>query len=140
MKVLKIFAVSILAMLVMCACDRSEPDQIEMDYFYGAWQEYFGPDYHVEGSRTWYIKEGSITVNTYDWYSDTESERFLTYSLEQEKGKYRVTLHFQDDPEMKDQSYYIIKLTDEEMIWQIVGSESDTRHFVNGKYWASHQE
>ena len=51
-----------------------------------------------------------------------------------------VTLHFQDDPEMKDQSYYIIKLTDEEMIWQIVGSESDTRHFVNGKYWASHQE
>ena len=78
MKVLKVFAVSILAMLVMCACDRSEPDQIEMDSFYGAWQEYFGPDYHVEGSRTWYIKEGSISVNTYDWYSDTESERILT--------------------------------------------------------------
>ena len=140
MKVLRIVVISVLMLLIACACERLESSQVEMGFFYGAWQEYFGPDYHVEGSRTWYIKEGSISVNTYDWYSDTESERILTYSLEQKKGKYMVTLHFQDDPEMKDQSYYIIKLTDEEMIWQIVGSESDTRHFVNGKYWASHQE
>ena len=140
MKILRIIVISILTMLVTSACDWLESNQVDMDYFFGAWQEYYGPDYHVEGSRIWYIREGIISVNTYDWYSDTESEWFLNYSLEQNKGRYIVTLHFQEDSETEDQSYYIIKLTDEEMIWQRVDSESATQHFVNSKYWANHQE
>ena len=138
MKVLRI--VSILTILVTCACDRLESNRVNMDYFFGAWQEYFGPDYHVEGSRTWYIREGSISVKTYDWYSDTESERNLGYSLEQNNRRYVITLHYQDDSGTEDKSYYIVKLTDEEMIWQRVDNEGDTRHFVNSKYWANHGE
>jgi hypothetical protein len=51
-----------------------------------------------------------------------------------------VTLHFQEEPQTKDQSFCIIKLTDEEMIWQNVDSEGDTRHFVNSKFWMNHEE
>lgn len=138
MKVLRI--VSILTMLVTCACDRLESNKVDMDYFFGAWQEYYGPDYHVEGSRTWYIREGSISVKTYDWYSDTESEWILSYSLEQDNGRYMVTLHYQDDSGTEDKSYYIVKLTDEEMIWQRVDIEGDTLHFVNSKFWSNHPE
>lgn len=140
MKFLRIVVLSILMLPVMNACDRLESGQVEMDYFFGAWQEYFGPDYYVEGSRTWYIRADNITVITYDWYSDTETEWIIPYSLEQNKGKSRVTLHFQDDSGTYDQSYYIIKLTDEEMIWQSVDSKGDTQHFVNGKYWENHWE
>ena len=138
MKVLRIIVIPILMMLATCACDRLESNQVEIGYFCGAWQEYFGPDYHIEGGRTWYIREGGITVYTYDWYSDTEWEWNLNYSLEQKKGRYIVSLHSQEDPEMEDRSYYIIKLTDEEMIWQRVDAEGDTVHFVNGKYWTNH--
>lgn len=140
MKVLRIIVVSIQTMLVTCACDQLESNQVDMDYFLGAWQEYFGPDYQVEGSRTWYIREGSISVKTYDWYSDTEWERNLNYTLEQNHGRYIVTLHDQEDSGTKGQSYSIIKLTDEEMIWQRVDSEGDTKHFVNSKYWTNHRE
>ena len=138
-KVLKA-AIPVLMMLVICACGRLESEQIDMDYFFGSWQEYFGPDYQVEGGRTWHIREDIITVYTYDWYSDTEWEWNLNYSLEQNKGKYIVSLEYQEDPETNNKSYYIIKLTDEEMIWQRVDAEGDKMHFVNGKYWANHRE
>ena len=48
MKVLRIVVVSVLMMLVACACERLESSQVEMGFFFGAWQEYYGPDYHVE--------------------------------------------------------------------------------------------
>ena len=131
-KYLRIAAVPVLMTLVICACGRLESKQVNMDYFFGSWQEYFGPDYQVEGGRTWNIRENIITVHTYDWYSDTEWELSLNYTLEQNKGQYIVTL--------QDKSYYIIKLTDEEMIWQRVDAEGDKMHFVNGKYWSNHQE
>jgi len=137
MKALRIVAISILTMLVTSACDRSDSDPIEMDYFYGAWQEYFGPDYFVEGSRIWYIRDEFISVITYDWYSDTQWERMIPYSLQQKKGKRIVTLHYQEEQETNDQSYYIIQLTDKEMIWRNVDFKDDTLHFVNGKFWAS---
>ena len=105
MKILRIVVVSVLMMLVACACERL-----------------------------------GISVRTYDWYSDTESEKFLNYSLEQNQGRHMVTLHFQEEPQTKDQSFCIIKLTDEEMIWQNVDSEGDKRHFVNSKFWMNHEE
>ena len=113
-------------------------DRIEIDNFLGAWMEYYGPDYHTEGSRTWYIGKDLISVITYDWYSDTETEKILQYSLDQEEGKYIVTLHSQEESETGDQSYYIIKLTDEEMIWQSVDSENVRQHFVNSKFMQNH--
>ena len=140
MKVLRIVVISVLMLLIACACERQESSQVEMGFFFGAWQEYYGPDYHVEGSRIWYIREDGISVRTYDWYSDTESEKFLNYSLEQNQGRHMVTLHFQEEPQTKDQSFCIIKLTDEEMIWQNVDSEGDTRHFVNSKFWMNHEK
>ena len=140
MKFLRIVVISILMISVTCACDRLESSQIDISNFLGAWQEYFGPDYHVEGSRTWYISEEIIRISTYDWYSDTSWDSSVLYSREQKKGKYMITLHYPEDTGMGDKSYYIVKLTDEEMIWQRVGSEDDTRHFVNGKYWKTHQE
>ena len=109
-------------------------DRVEIDNFLGAWMEYYGPDYHTEGSRTWYISKDIISVITYDWYSDTETEKILHYSLDQNEGKFIVTLHPQEESETGDQSYYIIKLTDEEMIWQSVDSENDHQHFVNSKF------
>ena len=48
MKHLKIAVIFILMMLAMCACSRLESSQIDISNFLGAWQEYFGPDYHVE--------------------------------------------------------------------------------------------
>ena len=84
--------------------------------------------------------QDGISVRTYDWYSDTESEEFLNYTLEQNQGRHMVTLHFQEESQTKDQSFCIIKLTDEEMIWQNVDSEGDTRHFVNSKFWMNHEE
>ena len=135
----------VLAALVAVACSKAPAEEeasveVEMDYFQGAWEEYFGPDYHVEGSRTWYISKDVISIITYDWYSDTESEKILRYSLDQKEGKYIIVLHFEEESEVRDQSYYIIKLTDEEMIWQNVDSENDHQHFVNSKYWQNHQE
>ena len=109
-------------------------DRVETDNFLGAWMEYFGPDYHTEGSRTWYISKDIISVITYDWYSDTETEKILHYSLDQKEGKYIVTFHSQEESETGDQSYYIIKLTDEEMLWQSVDYENDYQHFVNSKF------
>ena len=114
--------------------------QVEIDNFLGAWQEYFGPDYHIEGSRIWYISKDIISVITYDWYTDTETEKLIRYSLEQKERKYIVVLHLEEESETKDQSYYIAKLTDEEMIWQSVDSEKVTQHFVNSKFWETHRE
>lgn len=139
MKILRI-AIPVLAILVTCACDKLDYGRVDMNYFYGYWQEYYGPDYQVEGSRTWHIVEGTISINTYDWYSDTQWEVSLNYTLEQNKGKNIVTLHYQEDSETNDQSYYITKLTDEEMVWQNVTLEGDKQHFVNSKYWANHTE
>ena len=133
----------ILAALVAVACSKSPEENesgVEMDYFQGAWMEYFGPGYRIEGSRTWYIGKDTISVITYDWYIDTETEMILRYTLDKKKGKYIVVLHFQEESETGDQSYYIIKLTDEEMIWQGVDSEKVSKHFVNSKYWQTHRE
>ena len=120
--------------------DIWQANRIEIDYFLGSWQEYFGPDYHIEGGRTWHIGKDSICVNTYDWYSDTAWEKNLLYTLEQKEGKYIVVLHSEEESETRDEAYYIVKLTDEEMIWQSVDAENVTRHFVNGKYWETHKE
>ena len=120
--------------------DIWQASRIEIDNFLGSWQEYFGPDYHIEGGRTWHIGKDSICVYTYDWYSDTAWEKNLLYTLEQKEGKYIVVLHSEEESETRDEAYYIVKLTDEEMIWQSVDSEKVTRHFVNGKYWQTHQE
>lgn len=120
--------------------DIWQANRIEIDNFLGSWQEYFGPGYHIEGSRIWYISKDHICVSTYDWYSDTEWERNFLYTLEQIEGKYIVVLHSEEGSDTGDQSYYIIKLTDEEMIWQRVDSENATQHFVNSKYWQTHQE
>ena len=133
----------LLAALVAVACSKAPQEaesDVEIDYFPGAWQEYFGPGYHVEGSRIWYIGKENITVATYDWYTDTQTEKILQYSLDQKKGKYIVALHSEEESEATDTSYYIIKLTDEEMIWQRVDSENSHRHFVNSKYWQTHEE
>ena len=140
MKHFKIAVIFILMMLAMCACSRLESSQIDISNFLGAWQEYFGPDYHVEGSRIWYISEGIIQISTYDWYTDTSWDRSVDYSLKQNKGKHMITMHFLEDTGTRDESYYIVKLTDEEMIWEGVDIEDDTRHFVNSKYWQTHQE
>ena len=145
MKQLRI-VVSVLMMLGICACGKQESDQIEesseieTSHFQGAWQEYYGPGYHVEGARIWYIGEEVIRVYTYDWYSDTSWEWFINYSLEQQKGKHIVMLHYQEESGTRDESYYIVKLTDEEMIWQGVDSDKNTRHFVTSKFWETHQE
>lgn len=131
----------ILAALVAVACTKATEEEesgVEIDYFLGAWMEYFGPDYHIEGSRTWYISKDIISVITYDWYSDTEWEKSIRYSLDRKKGKYIVVLHEQEESQPGDQSYYIIKLTDEEMIWESVDSENVHQHFVNSKYWQTH--
>ena len=127
-------------MLALCGCSRLESSQIDISNFLGAWQEYYGPDYHIEGSRIWYISEGIIRISTYDWYSDTSWDMNVDYSLEQNKGKHMVILHFLEDTGTRDESYSIVKLTDEEMIWEGVDIEDDTRHFVSGKYWQTHQE
>ena len=131
----------ILAALVAAACAKAPEEAesgVEMDYFLGSWMEYYGPYYHVEGSRTWHIGNDSICVSTYDWYSDTVWEKNILYTLVQKGGQYIVVLHLQEESETRDQSYYIIKLTDEEMIWESVDSENVHQHFVNGKYWQTH--
>ena len=135
----------ILAALVAGACTKAPEEEesgveVEIDYFQGAWMEYYGPGYHIEGSRTWYISKDIISVITYDWYTDTETEKILQYTLDRQEGKYKyiVVLHLQEESETKDQSYYIIKLTDEEMIWQSVDSEKVYQHFVNSKFWQTH--
>ena len=128
--------VLILIALAIVACTKAPEEKVEMDYFFGAWMEYYGPDYHVEGGRTWHISKDVISVITYDWYSDTETEKSIHYTLDQKEGKYIVVLHEQE--ETGDQSYYIIKLTDEEMIWESVDFENVHQHFVNGKYWQTH--
>ena len=130
--------VLILAALSFVACSKVPEEKVEIDYFLGAWMEYYGPDYHIEGSRTWYISKDVISVITYDWYSDTESERSIRYTLDQQEGKYILVLHEQEESATGDESYYIIKLTDEEMIWQSVDSEKVHQHFVNSKYWQTH--
>ena len=132
----------ILAALVAVACSKSPEEKesgVEIDHFLGAWMEYYGPDYHVEGSRTWYISKDIISIITYDWYSDTESEKSIRYTLDQQGGKYLVVLHSEEGSETGDQSYCIIKLTDEEMIWESVDFENVHQHFVNGKYWQTHE-
>ena len=130
--------VLILAVLTLTACSKVPEDNVEIDYFLGAWMEYYGPGYHIEGSRTWHISKDIISIITYDWYIDTETEKVLQYTLNQKEGKYIVVLHQQEESETKDQSYYIIKLTDEEMIWQSVDSENVHQHFVNSKFWQTH--
>lgn len=155
MKNKSIVVLSALSVLAINACGRLEPsqqeqeeqdeqieqqEQIDIAYFWGAWQEYFGPDFHVEGSRIWYISKEVIGVRTYNWYTDTVTEKNLQYSLEQKEGKYIVVLHIEEGWEAGDQSYYIIKLTDEEMIWQRVDNEKIHQHFVNSKFWQSHPE
>ena len=130
--------VLILAALSFVACSKGPEEKVEIDYFLGAWMEYYGPDYHIEGSRTWHISKDVISVITYDWYSDSESERSIRYTLDQQEGKYIVVLHEQEESATGDESYYIIKLTDEEMIWQSVESEKVHQHFVNSKYWQTH--
>lgn len=45
-----------------------------------------------------------------------------------------------EQQEQIDQAYYIIKLTDEEMIWQRVDNETIHQHFVNSKFWQNHPE
>ena len=42
MKVLRIVVVSVLMLLIACACERLESNQVEMGFFFGAWQEYPG--------------------------------------------------------------------------------------------------
>ena len=131
----------ILAALVAVACSKSPEEKesgVEIDHFLGAWMEYYGPDYHIEGSRTWYISKDIISIITYDWYSDTESEKSIRYTLDQKEGKYIIVLHEQEESDTGDESYYIIKLMDEEMIWQSVESEKVHQHFVNSKYWQTH--
>ena len=131
----------ILAALVAVACSKSPEEKesgVEIDHFLGAWMEYYGPDYHVEGSRTWYISKDIISIITYDWYSDTESEKSIRYTLGQQEGKYIVVLHEQEESETRDQSYFIIKLTDEEMIWESVDFENVHKHFVNSKFLQNH--
>ena len=51
-----------------------------------------------------------------------------------------IILHFLEDTGTRDESYSIVKLTDEEMIWERVDIKGDTRHFVKSKYWQTHQE
>ena len=128
----------ILAALVVVACSKAteDKDAVDIDFFQGAWMEYYGPGYHIEGSRTWHISKDIISVITYDWYTDTEWEKSIRYTLDQQKGKYIVVLHEQE--ETGDQSYHIIKLTDEEMIWQSVDSEKVHQHFVTSKFWQTH--
>ena len=141
MKHLKLLVIATLIMLAVSACSRMESSQIDMGHFHGAWQEYFGPGYRVEGSRTWYISDEIIRVVTYDWYSDTTWEWNIDYSLDQKSGKYMVFLHYPESLGKEDESYDIVKLTDEEMIWHYAGlSEDATRHFVNSKYWQTHDE
>ena len=70
--------------------------------------------------------------------TDTEWEKIIPYTLDQKKGKYIVVLHLQDESETGDQSYYIIQLTDEEMIWERVDNEKVHQHFVNSKFWQTH--
>jgi hypothetical protein len=140
MEYLRSAVISILMMLAMCGCSRLESSQIDISNFFGAWQEYYGPDYHIEGSRIWYISEESIRISTYDWYSDTSWDQNVDYSLEQNKGKHMIILHFLEDTGTRDESYSIVKLTDEEMIWERVDIKGDTRHFVKSKYWQTHQE
>ena len=136
----------VLAAMVAVACTKAPEEEeasveVEMEYFQEAWEEYFGPDYHVEGSRIWYISKDIISVNTYDWYTDTQWEKIIPYTLDQKEGKYKnvVVLHEQEESETTDRSYYIIKLTDEEMIWQSVESEKNHQHFVNSKFWQTHE-
>ena len=129
------------ASLVAVACAKATEEEdinVEIEYFHGAWMEYFGPGYHIEGSRTWHISKDIISVITYDWYSDTEWEKNILYTLDQQGGKYIVVLHEQEESETRDQSYFIIKLTDEEMIWESVDFENVHKHFVNSKYWQTH--
>ena len=128
----------ILAALLAVSCTKVQ-EKVEMDFFLGAWMEYYGPDYHIEGSRTWYISKDIISVITYDWYSDTESEKSIRYTLDQQEGKHIVVLHSEKGSETGDQSYCIIKLTDEEMIWESVDFKNVHQHFVNGKYWQTHE-
>ena len=129
----------ILVALAVVACTKASEETVEIDYFLGSWMEYYGPDYHIEGSRTWYISKDIISVVTYDWYSDTKWEKSIRYTLDQKKGKYIVVLHEQEESQTRAQSYYIIKLTDEEMIWQSVDSEKVHQHFVNSRYWQTHK-
>ena len=83
----------ILAALVAATCAKAPEEEesgveVEMDYFLGSWMEYYGPYYHVEGSRTWHIGNDSICVSTYDWYSDTVWEKNILYTLNQKGGQY----------------------------------------------------
>ena len=138
MKKMSSYTGIILAALVAVACSKATEENVDIDYFLGPWREYYGPGYHIEGSRTWYISQDIISVVTYDWYTNTEWEKNILYTLDQKKGKYIVVLHLQEESETRDQSYYIIKLTDEEMIWESVESENVHQHFVNSKFWQTH--
>ena len=133
---MSVFLVALAAVACTKAPEVMEESDVEMDYFHGAWMEYYGPGYHVEGSRTWYIGKDGISIITYDWYIDTETEKILQYTLDRQEGKHIVVLH--DPEESEDRSYYLIKLTDEEMIWQSVDSEKVHQHFVNSKFWQTH--
>ena len=130
--------VIILVALAVVACTKAPEETVEIDYFLGSWMEYYGPDYHIEGGRTWYISKDIISIITYDWYSDTESEKSIRYTLGQQEGKYIVVLHEQEESGTSEQSYYIAKLTDEEMIWDSIDFEGNHQHFVNSKYWQTH--
>ena len=130
----------VLAALLVTACTKVPEEKVEIDYFFGMWLEYYGPDYHIEGSRTWYISKDIISVITYDWYTDTETEKSIRYTLDQQEGKYIVYLHSEEGAETSDQSYFIIKLTDEEMIWESVDFENVHQHFVTPKYYQTHLE
>ena len=134
--------VILLAALVAVACSKTPEEEsgveVEIDYFLGSWMEYYGPDFHIEGGRTWHIGKDSIRVYTYDWYSDTEWEKIILYTLYQKGGEYIVVLHSEEGSETGDQSYYITKLTDEEMIWQSVDSGIINQHFVSSKFWQTH--
>ena len=130
-----------LAAFAAVACTKAPEKKesiVEIDYFLGSWMEYYGPDYHIEGGRTWHISKNIISVIAYDWYSDTESERSIQYTLNRQEGKYIVVLHEQEESGTSEQSYYIAKLTEEEMIWDSIDFEGNHQHFVNSKYWQTH--
>ena len=149
MKFTKLFLISTVMLLAVCGCRRIQSDlpehtgKVEMKYLLGTWDEYYD-DFEIDESRTWNILEEGIRLHTYNFISGTSDDWGIEYNLGQQDGKNTIKLRYPAGMYKGDDTFVIVKLTDQEMAWQKVGTTfsresyfTDYLHFVNEKYWKS---